>query len=154
MIIDIRDGVEVAGALSMPHSPRWHAGKLWLLQSGTAEFGHIDMATGRFVPVCALPGFARGLTFVGDHAFVGLSEVRRDGVLSGLKADARIEAAGPDAGCQIVAIDLRSGSIAHRLRITGPVRELYDVLALPGLRRPMALGFKTDEVQRLIRPEI
>jgi hypothetical protein len=25
-----------------------------------------------------------------------------------------------------------------------------DVVALPGVRRPMALGFKTDEIRRLI----
>ena len=30
------------------------------------------------------------------------------------------------------------------------VRELYDVAVLPDVRRPMALGFKTDEIQRTI----
>ena len=30
------------------------------------------------------------------------------------------------------------------------VRELYDVVVLPGVRRPMALGFKSDEIQRTI----
>ncbi len=29
------------------------------------------------------------------------------------------------------------------------VEGLYDVLALAGVRRPMALGFKTDEIRRL-----
>jgi hypothetical protein len=27
---------------------------------------------------------------------------------------------------------------------------LYDVVVLPGVVRPMALGFKTDEIQRTI----
>jgi hypothetical protein len=30
------------------------------------------------------------------------------------------------------------------------VEELYDVITLPGIRRPMALGFKTDEIRRTI----
>ena len=30
------------------------------------------------------------------------------------------------------------------------VSEIYDVLSLPGAARPKALGFKTDEIQRLL----
>jgi len=30
------------------------------------------------------------------------------------------------------------------------VRELYDVAILPDVTRPMALGFKSDEIQRVI----
>jgi hypothetical protein len=30
------------------------------------------------------------------------------------------------------------------------VSELYDVAVLPGVRRPMALGFKTDEIRRTV----
>jgi hypothetical protein len=47
-------------------------------------------------------------------------------------------------------IDVRSGDVAHWLRIEGMVRELHDVVVLPGVRRPMAMGFKTDETQRTI----
>jgi hypothetical protein len=47
-------------------------------------------------------------------------------------------------------IDVRSSDVAHWLRIEGMVRELYDVVVLPGVRRPMALGFKSDEIQRLV----
>ena len=38
----------------------------------------------------------------------------------------------------------------HWLRMEGQVTELYDVVTLPGATRPMALGFKTDEIQRLL----
>jgi len=50
----------------------------------------------------------------------------------------------------LLIIDLRTGNVAHWLRVEGLVRELYDVAALPGVARPMALGFKTDEIQRTI----
>ena len=50
-------------------------------------------------------------------------------------------------------IDLRSGDIVHWLRIEGVVEELYDVVVLPGVARPMALGFKTDEIRRTVSLE-
>jgi hypothetical protein len=43
-----------------------------------------------------------------------------------------------------------TGDIVHSLRISGAVEELYDVAALPRLRRPMAIGFITDEIRRAI----
>ena len=55
-----------------------------------------------------------------------------------------------EARCGLQVIDVRSGDVAHWLRIEGMVRELYDVVVLPGVRRPMALGFKSDEIQRTI----
>lgn len=42
------------------------------------------------------------------------------------------------------------GDIVHWLRIEGIVEELYDVSVLPGVRQPMALGFKSDEIRRTI----
>ena len=47
-------------------------------------------------------------------------------------------------------IDLKTGDILHWIKIEGDVTEIYDVVALPGTRRPMALGLKTDEIQRLL----
>ena len=45
---------------------------------------------------------------------------------------------------------MRSLDAAHWLRVDGMVRELYDVAVLPQVARPMVLGFKTDEIQRII----
>ena len=47
-------------------------------------------------------------------------------------------------------IDINTGDILHWLRITGIVQELYDVAVLPGVIRPMALGFKSEEIRRSI----
>mgnify|MGYP000885045729 FL=1 len=47
----------VLGSLSMPHSPRWYQGRLWLLNSGTGEFGYVDLAASRFVPVTFCAGY-------------------------------------------------------------------------------------------------
>jgi hypothetical protein len=40
--------------------------------------------------------------------------------------------------------------IVHWLRIEGVVSELYDVVVLPNVMRPMLLGFKSDEIRRTI----
>ena len=42
----------------------------------------------------------------------------------------------------------KSGEVAHRVRIENKVHELYDVVALQGVRRPAALGFMTQEIQQ------
>ena len=45
---------------------------------------------------------------------------------------------------------MKRGDVVHSLRIEGIVVELYDVITLPGVRRPSALGFKTDEIRRVL----
>jgi uncharacterized protein (TIGR03032 family) len=121
---------------------------VWLLQAGTGYFGFLD--GDRFEPVTFCPGFLRGLDFIGDYAIVGLSKSRRERTFSGLKLDENLKAKDADPRCSIYVIDLNTGSIVHWLRLEGYVQELYDVAALPGFRRPMAIGLKTDEIQRII----
>jgi len=150
IVMDVRSNEIVAAGLSMPHSPRMHQGKLWLLDSGNGQFGYLDLARGKFEPVAFCPGYARGLTFVGDFAVVGLSKPRENKTFSGLALDDRLREKNIGARCQLVVIDLKRGDVVHSLRIEGVVSELYDVIVLPGVRRPMALGFKTDEIRRVI----
>jgi uncharacterized protein (TIGR03032 family) len=150
VVIDVRDSRVVASGLSMPHSPRLYRGRLWLLNSGTGYFGSIDLASGSFEPVAFCPGYLRGLAFVGDYAVMGLSRPRHDKTFSGLPLDDALAAKGAEARCGLQVVDLRSGDVVHWVRIEGMVSELYDVVTLPGVVRPMALGFKTDEIERLL----
>lgn len=150
VVIDVASSEIVATGLSMPHSPRLYRGDLWLLNSGTGEFGRIDRANGKFEPVAFCPGYARGLSFVGDFAVIGLSMARENRTFSGLDLDAALAKRDVDARCGLAIIDLNSGDMVHWVRIDGVVRELYDVAHLPGVTRPSAIGFKTDEVKRVI----
>jgi uncharacterized protein (TIGR03032 family) len=81
---------------------------------------------------------------------VGLSRPRHDRTFSGLALDDNLVARQANARCGLLVVDLRSGDTVHWLRLEGMVSELYDVAILPGVVRPMALGFKTDEIQRLL----
>lgn len=153
LVIDVRTDEIVAEGLSMPHSPRLHRGRLWLLNSGTGELGYVDAASGRFEPVAFCPGYARGLAFVGDHAVVGLSLARENRTFSGLALDEALKSRATDARCGLAVIDLKSGDMTGWVRIEGVVRELYDVAFLPGVRRPSLVGFRTDEVRYVISIE-
>lgn len=141
VLIDVPSGNVACGGLSMPHSPRWHRGRLWLLNSGTGELGTVDLPTGRFEPVCFCPGFARGLAFHGKWAVVGLSRPREGhGTLGALPLDAALERAGTVARCGLAVVDIETGTLAHMLWLHHTVNELYDVAILPGARRVEALG--------------
>ena len=134
----------------MPHSPRLYRDKLWLLNSGVGDFGYVDRERGAFEPVTFCPGYLRGLAFSGDFAVVGLSKPRNNKTFSGLPLDEKLRAVDAEARSGLQVIDLRTGDIVHWLRIEGMVEELYDVVVLPGVRRPMSLGFKTDEIHRIL----
>ncbi len=149
-LVDVASGETLLGELSMPHSPRVHGDKLWLLNSGTGELGFADRERGRFEPVAFCPGFLRGLAFLGDFAVVGLSKARQERTFTGLALDERLREKDAEARCGLWVIDTKSGVVAHWLELDGVVLELYDVQVLPGVRRPTALGFKSDEIQRLI----
>lgn len=153
VVVDVARNEIVCSGLSMPHSPRWHQGKLWVLNSGTGDFGFVDLHTGRFETVCFCPGYMRGLSFHGDFALIGLSKSRENKTFSGLALDDNLKSHQVEARCGIQVVDLRTGDMVHWLRMEGVVNELYDVIPLPGIRRPKALGFKTDEIRRLLSIE-
>jgi uncharacterized protein (TIGR03032 family) len=150
VVLEVPEGRVLASELSMPHSPRLYRDRLWLHNSGTGYFGCIDPGGGRFEPLTFCPGYLRGLAFVGDYAVVGLSRPRHDKTFTGLDLDDELAKRSADARCGLMIIDLRNGDVAHWLRVEGWVRELYDVAVLPNVSRPMAFGFKTDEIQRTI----
>jgi len=150
MVIDARSGEVVAEGLSMPHSPRLHQGRLWLLNSGLGQFGYVDLKTGRFEPVAFCPGYARGLAFLGHRAIIGLSLAREDGTFSGLPLDDALRDHGAEARCGLAVIDPDRGDMVDWVRIEGVVRELYDVAVLPGVKRPSLIGFKSDDIRFII----
>jgi uncharacterized protein (TIGR03032 family) len=150
VVFDVHSNNVVASGLSMPHSPRVYRDRLWLLNSGTGYLGSLDLADGIFEPLAFCPGYARGLAFAGNYAVLGLSRSRHDKTFGGLELDEALTAKGTEARCGLHVVDLRSGDTTHWLRLEGMVSELYDVAVLPGVVRPMALGFKTDEIQRLL----
>ncbi len=153
VVIDVASGEVAARGLSMPHSPRWYRDRLWVLNSGSGEFGYVDTASGKFNPTTFCAGYMRGLSFHGDYALVGLSRPRHNKTFSGLALDDNLRARQVEPRCGVQVIDLRTGDAVHWIRFEGIVEELYDVVSLAGVRQPMALGFKTDEIRRVLSIE-
>lgn len=98
------------------------------------------------------PGFLRGLSFHGKYAFVGLSKPRYKH-FEGLDLDRRLTEADSEPWCGVQVIDLDSGDCVHWFRIDGGISELYDLAVLPGIVRPMAIGFASNEIMTLITHE-
>ncbi|MBI5154769.1 TIGR03032 family protein [Candidatus Poribacteria bacterium] len=150
VIMDVDTSEVVCRGLSMPHSPRWHNGSLYVLNSGTGYFGRVNLEKGEFEPITFCAGYARGMAFTGNYAVIGLSRPRKNKTFSGLKLDDNLKEKDAEARCGLLIIDLKTGDIVQWLRIEGIVEELYDVSVIPGVFRPMAIGFKTDEIRRIL----
>jgi uncharacterized protein (TIGR03032 family) len=141
-LLDVPSGEILVRGLCMPHSPRWHDGRLWLLESGTGQLLRIDTAAGRGEVVTHLPGFARGLALNGSYAFVGLSKIRATSAMDGVPlAEFRNE-----LKCGVAAVDLRTGGVVALLEFQTAVEEIFDVQLLPGVRFPDVVGFQKDAV--------
>jgi uncharacterized protein (TIGR03032 family) len=142
LLIDVERNEILARGLSMPHSPRWHNGRMWVLNSGEGGIGTIDPATGRYDEVTQLPGFTRGLSFYGPFAFIGLSQVRESAVFSGIPLVDRLA----ERNCGVWVVDLRSGEAIAFVKFEDAVQEIFAVEVLPGTRYPDVLN---DDKERL-----
>lgn len=142
-VVDVGTGEVIARGLSMPHSPRWRGGRLWLLESGNGRLVFLGSAGGRPEVVAELPGFTRGLALCGGHAFVGLSKIRPTSSLDGVPVAAR----RGELKCGVAAVDLASGQVVGMLEFQSAVEEVFDVQLLPGLRFPEVVGFQKDTVR-------
>jgi uncharacterized protein (TIGR03032 family) len=129
LLMDVDSGAILCRGLSMPHSPRWHGGRLWVCESGSGTLGYVDRNTGRYEAVAAVPGFTRGLDFAGDLAFVGLSQVRESAVFSGIPITERL--APEERTCGVCVVDLRRGEPIALLKFESGVQEVFAVAVLP-----------------------
>jgi uncharacterized protein (TIGR03032 family) len=150
VVVDVDSGEIAATGLSMPHSPRWHDGKLWLLNAGTGEIGTIDPASGTFTAVAFCPGYLRGLTFLGRYAIVGASEPRENNTFGGLELQERLDREKVSPRCGVFVIDTVTGDVVHWLRVTGVVTELFDIAVIADAHKPSLIGFRSDEIRRVV----
>ncbi|MEM7217785.1 MAG: TIGR03032 family protein [Pseudomonadota bacterium] len=156
VVLDLRSGGVVCEGLTMPHSPRVHGGRTWVLNSGTGELGFVRMSTsgmGAFEAIAAVPGFARGLAFDGPFAFCGVSRPRYED-FAGLELHDRLAANGQEAHTGVVVIDTRTGECVERLWLEAGARETYDVSVLPGVRSPTLLAADSTEAHGLITMDL
>jgi uncharacterized protein (TIGR03032 family) len=141
-LIDVRSGEVIAQGLCMPHSPRVHDGRVWLLDSGTGRLVTVEPATGRAESVVALPGYARGLALCGGLAFVGLSKVRESAIFGGMPI---VEKLG-ELRCGIWVVETAGGRTVAFLEFQAGVEEIFDVRVLTGIRYPAVIGLQKETI--------
>lgn len=151
IVIDVDTNEVIHRGLSMPHSPQWYEGALWVLNSGAGELCRIDVQKGDRTVICALPGFGRGLCFVGDYALMGLCQIRERHIFGGLPVQERFA----QLLCGVAIVNIRTGDQVGLLKFDSGCRELYDVKFLPGMLRPTILNLDKPAVREAFTaPEV
>jgi uncharacterized protein (TIGR03032 family) len=151
VLIDHATRDVVLGGLSMPHSPRWYRNQLWILESGRGSLATVDLANGKLNTVARLPGYTRGLDFVGPLAFVGLSQLRKTNPFT----DIPIAEENVDRMSGIWVVNIESGQTVAFLKFGDAVQEVFAVQAVHGMLSPEILNEDSDLVQTTyaLRPE-
>lgn len=131
VLMEVPSSEVVVAGLSMPHSPRWHDGRLWVLESGRGRLSVCDPDAGTTEPVVELPGFTRGLRFLGTTAYVATSQVRETATFGGLPISAL-----PRRECGVWAVDTTTGEVLGHVTFDRRIQEVFDVELLDGTRFP------------------
>jgi uncharacterized protein (TIGR03032 family) len=135
VIVDIETNRIVVDGLSMPHSPRWYQDQLWVLESGKGALCRIDLDSGQVDTIATLPGFTRGLAFIGKYALIGLSQVRETVFKNLPVTETKQER---NAGVWIV--DTTTGETVGMLKFDGVVSEVFDVSVILNSKTATVIG--------------
>ncbi len=142
LLMDIETNQVLLTGLSMPHSPRLYNGDFWLLESGEGGLARVDLQHKSWQNIALLPGFTRGISFVGPLAFIGLSQVRESAVFSGIPLVERLE----ERICGVWVVDIQTGQTVAFLRFEEGVQEIFAVQAIPA-RFPALLDWEDDHLK-------
>lgn len=154
IVMDIKKNETIAENLSMPHSPRWHEETLYVSNAGSGHFGRIDIKSGKFEEIAFCPGFLRGMAIHNGFAIVGISRCRKNRTFQGIALDENLKNAKVEPRCGLLVIDLKTGDIVHTLTIEGIIDEIFDVGVIPDTVKTQAIGFKTEEIRRVISIDV
>jgi uncharacterized protein (TIGR03032 family) len=142
ILMDIESNEILLRGLSMPHSPRWYQGKLWVLESGEGSLAAVDIERRTWQTVAQVPGFTRGIDFVGPLAFIGLSQVRESAVFSGIPLVQRLR----ERTCGVWVVNIETGKTLGFLRFESGVQEIFAVQVLRGIRFPELLEWNDQRL--------
>lgn len=146
LVMDVSTNETLAAGFAMPHSPRLYRERLYVLDSGRGALCEIDRDSGAVATLAELPGYTRGLAFVGDVALVGLSKVREKHVFGGLPIEGGHEA----LHCGVAVVGLEQGERRGLLEFTGGATELFDLRFLPGPARPNIISLDRAEARQAV----
>ncbi len=144
ILMDVETDEVLLRGISMPHSPRWYRDKLWVLESGQGSLALANLEAGTLWTVAQLPGYTRGIDFVGPLAFIGLSQVRESATFSGIPIVERLE----ERICGVWVVNIETGKTVAFLRFEEGVEEIFAVQALRGIRFPDILEWEDEKLDQ------
>jgi uncharacterized protein (TIGR03032 family) len=148
IVIDVMTQKIVAEGIAMPHSPRLYRGKLYLLSSASEALLEINTITGEVKTLATVHGFIRGLSFIDNYAFIGISRLRKGHVFGDLSIANRSINAG------VVIIDMMSGEQVGEIGYDDELREIYDVHVLLEKRNPNILNLPmSNQYRAMLTPQ-
>ncbi|MFA6629728.1 MAG: TIGR03032 family protein [Sulfuricurvum sp.] len=149
ILMDIKTNEILASGLSMPHSPRWYNGKLYVLESGKGAISYYDFKKKKVIPIGTVPGFTRGFDIVGNLAFIGVSKVRESATFSGLEITKL-----PKRVSGIWIVDINTGKIVSFVEFTSGLDEVFAVSVLPHKKLEVLDAFSDhSRANYMIAPE-
>jgi uncharacterized protein (TIGR03032 family) len=142
ILMDVDTNEILLSGLSMPHSPRWYQEKLWVLESGEGSLAMVDLEHRTWQTIAQVPGFTRGIDFIGPLAFIGLSQVRESAVFSGIPLVQRLK----ERTCGVWVVNIETGQTIGFLRFEAGVQEIFAVQILRGIRFPELLEWNDQRL--------
>ncbi len=143
ILIDIDSNEIVLEGLSMPHSPRWYRDKLWILESGEGSIATVDLKERKVNAVAKVPGFTRGVDFIGPLAFIGLSQIRESADFGGLPITEHLK----ERICGVWVVNIETGETLGNVVFTAGVEEIFSVKILRHAKFPEVLNLDHDLLQ-------
>lgn len=131
VLMSVPDGEVIVQNLPMPHSPRLYNDQLYVLLSATGDLVRVDIETKSHEKIVNFPGLIRGMSILGDYAFIGVSKVRESS-----KTFHKLPVSTMSKKAGIIVVDLKQRSIVSRFMYDSTVDEIYDVQLLQGYRKP------------------
>ncbi len=132
VMMDVDTNEIVLEKLSMPHSPRWYQNKLWILESGEGSLATVDLAQKKLTKIAELPGFTRGIDFIGPLAVIGLSQIRESATFSGLPITERLK----ERICGVYIVHIETGNTIAYMQFTSGVQEIFSIKILEHSKMP------------------
>ena len=122
ILMSVPENKILTEGLGMPHSPKINGSYIYLLESASGSLIRIDRSSYAVEKIVQLDGLTRGLSIVGNTAFIGISKIRKKSSTFA-KLDPRVHA----EHASITAVDLSSGMILGQLLFKSVIEEIYDI---------------------------
>lgn len=136
-LIDVKHNEILLNDLVLPHSPRIHGGHVYFCNSGHGTICRYAPENGAVETLLNLPGFTRGIYFMGDLMLVCTSKIRKSE--NGPAVPLLNTVSEQNSQCGVWLFDLNSMEKLGYFSFLGDVEQIYDIACVPNSTAPEIL---------------